>query len=112
MATSTNYRKCFLYYRSLDGRVQFSQRKVLPHLLCVQMWRFPDVQHHYELKAMDSCHYAFNLKKEEICINPYHYNKLETTGESVTWTKVCYYGNGGKQFLSYFLHESENPVRC
>uniref|UniRef100_A0A8D0GQP7 MH1 domain-containing protein n=1 Tax=Sphenodon punctatus TaxID=8508 RepID=A0A8D0GQP7_SPHPU len=33
---------------------------------------------HHELKAIDNCEYAFNLKKDEVCVNPYHYQRVET----------------------------------
>ncbi|XP_067938973.1 mothers against decapentaplegic homolog 3-like [Watersipora subatra] len=70
--------ECVTLSRSLDGRVQFSQRKVLPHLLAARLWRWPDIENQYELRAIDSCKYAYNLKKDDVCINPYHYIKVET----------------------------------
>lgn len=35
------------------------------------------MQSQSELKSLDNCEYAFQLKKEEVCINPYHYTKIE-----------------------------------
>ncbi|KAG1695575.1 Mothers against decapentaplegic 3 [Nymphon striatum] len=63
--------------RSLDGRLQVSHRKGLPHVIYCRLWRWPDLQSHHELKAIDNCEYAFNLKRDEVCINPYHYTKVE-----------------------------------
>ncbi|KAJ8313412.1 hypothetical protein KUTeg_009040 [Tegillarca granosa] len=63
--------------RSLDGRLQVSHRKGLPHVIYCKLWRWPDLQNHQELRAIDSCEYAFQLKKDEVCVNPYHYTRVE-----------------------------------
>eukprot|EP00066_Takifugu_rubripes_P024475 XP_011613741.1 PREDICTED: mothers against decapentaplegic homolog 2 isoform X2 [Takifugu rubripes] len=64
--------------RSLDGRLQVSQRKGLPHIIYCRLWRWPDLHSHHELRAIEACEYAFHLKKDEVCINPYHYQRVET----------------------------------
>ena len=64
--------------RSLDGRLQVSHRKGLPHVIYCRLWRWPDLSSHHELKAIDLCQYAFNLKRDEVCVNPYHYHRIET----------------------------------
>ncbi|XP_060029820.1 mothers against decapentaplegic homolog 2 isoform X3 [Erinaceus europaeus] len=64
--------------RSLDGRLQVSHRKGLPHVIYCRLWRWPDLHSHHELKAIENCEYAFNLKKDEVCVNPYHYQRVET----------------------------------
>jgi MAD (mothers against decapentaplegic) family protein 2/3 len=33
---------------------------------------------HHELQVVDNCEYAFGLKKDEVCVNPYHYIRLES----------------------------------
>jgi mothers against decapentaplegic homolog 3 len=35
------------------------------------------LQSQQELKALDHCEYAYQMKKDEVCINPYHYTKVE-----------------------------------
>ena len=67
----------FIHFRSLDGRLQVSQRKGLPHVIYCRLWRWPDLQSHQELRAVEPCEYAFHLKKEEVCVNPYHYTRVE-----------------------------------
>jgi len=59
---------------------QVSHRKGLPHVIYCRLWRWPDLQNHHELKAIDSCQYAFSLKRDDVCINPYHYVRVETPG--------------------------------
>jgi mothers against decapentaplegic homolog 3 len=34
-------------------------------------------QSHNDLNYLTHCEFAYHLKKDEICINPYHYTKLE-----------------------------------
>lgn len=70
--------KCITIPRSLDGRLQVSQRKGLPHVIYCRLWRWPDLQTHHELHALDHCTYAFQLKRDEVCVNPYHYQRVET----------------------------------
>lgn len=76
--------------RSLDGRLQVSHRKGLPHVIYCRLWRWPDLHSHHELRAIEACEYAFHLKKDEVCINPYHYQRVETPGER-TVTLQCHY---------------------
>jgi len=68
---------CITIARSLDGRLQVSQKKGLPHVIYCRLWRFPELQSHHELKAVDNCRFAFHLRREEVCVNPYHYTKID-----------------------------------
>lgn len=72
----------FLICRSLDGRLQVSHRKGLPHVIYCRLWRWPDLQSHHELRAVELCEYAFHTKKDEVCVNPYHYQRVETPGRA------------------------------
>eukprot|EP00112_Aurelia_sp_Birch-Aquarium-sp1_P026474 Seg940.5 transcript_id=Seg940.5/GoldUCD/mRNA.D3Y31 product="Mothers against decapentaplegic 3" protein_id=Seg940.5/GoldUCD/D3Y31 len=69
---------CVTIPRSLDGRLQISHRKGLPHVIYCKLWRWPDLQSHHELRAIDVCEFAFHLKKKLVCVNPYHYQRVET----------------------------------
>lgn len=69
--------------RSLDGRLQVSHRKGLPHVIYCRLWRWPDLQSHHELRAVDLCEFAFHTKKDEVCVNPYHYQRVETPSECI-----------------------------
>lgn len=69
---------CVTIPRSLDGRLQVSHRKGLPHVIYCRVWRWPDLQSHHELKPLECCQYAFDSKQKEVCINPYHYKRVES----------------------------------
>ncbi|XP_011871847.1 PREDICTED: mothers against decapentaplegic homolog 6 isoform X2 [Vollenhovia emeryi] len=45
-----------------------------PHLLCCQIWRWPDLEHSTELKRLPMCHSAKD--PVYICCNPYHWSRL------------------------------------
>ncbi|XP_061484384.1 mothers against decapentaplegic homolog 9 isoform X2 [Rhineura floridana] len=70
--------KCVTIPRSLDGRLQVSHRKGLPHVIYCRVWRWPDLQSHHELKPLECCEFPFASKQKEVCINPYHYRRVET----------------------------------
>lgn len=80
LMTSLSALSSFLMRRSLDGRLQVSHRKGLPHVIYCRLWRWPDLQSHHELRAVELCEYAFHTKKDEVCVNPYHYQRVETPG--------------------------------
>lgn len=72
------YRLLFIYrVRPTNGENGVALRKGLPHVIYCRLWRWPDLQSQNELKALDNCENAFHLKKDEVCINPYHYMKIE-----------------------------------
>ncbi|XP_040582322.1 mothers against decapentaplegic homolog 3 [Lepeophtheirus salmonis] len=77
ISTQDTKTKCVTIARSLDGRLQVSQKKGLPHVIYCRLWRFPDLQSHHELKPVEHCLYAFHLRREEVCVNPYHYTKVD-----------------------------------
>ncbi|XP_064091829.1 protein mothers against dpp isoform X2 [Macrobrachium rosenbergii] len=70
--------KCVTIPRSLDGRLQVSHRKGLPHVIYCRVWRWPDLQSHHELKPFEHCQYPFSAKQKEVCVNPYHYKRVES----------------------------------
>ncbi|XP_025413593.1 protein mothers against dpp-like [Sipha flava] len=72
--------KCVTIPRSLDGRLQVSHRKSLPHVIYCRVWRWPDLQTHHELKPLEHCQYPFSTqnKQKDVCINPYHYKRVES----------------------------------
>ncbi|VDN05983.1 unnamed protein product [Thelazia callipaeda] len=69
---------CVCIPRSLDGRLQVSQRKCLPHVIFCRMWRYPELTSTHQLKSVQHCRFPYNKKLETVCVNPYHYEKVET----------------------------------
>uniref|UniRef100_A0AC34Q5P2 MH1 domain-containing protein n=1 Tax=Panagrolaimus sp. JU765 TaxID=591449 RepID=A0AC34Q5P2_9BILA len=69
--------KCVTIPRSQDGRLQVSHKKNLPHVIYCKLWRWPNVQSHHELKPISTCLYPYDNRGEQICINPYHYTRVE-----------------------------------
>uniref|UniRef100_A0A915B0R3 Mothers against decapentaplegic homolog n=1 Tax=Parascaris univalens TaxID=6257 RepID=A0A915B0R3_PARUN len=77
LANPGSHSKCVTIPRSLDGRLQVSHRKGLPHVIYCRVWRWPDLQSHHELKPIPECMYPYDSKHQLICINPYHYQRID-----------------------------------
>ena len=50
----------------------------MPHVIYCRVWRWPDLQSHHELKPLELCEFPFSSKQKEVCINPYHYKRVES----------------------------------
>ncbi|VDM76970.1 unnamed protein product [Strongylus vulgaris] len=79
LAHPGSHSKCVALPKSQDGRLQVSHRKGLPHVIYCRVWRWPDLQSHQELRPIPECLYPHdhNNKTPYVCINPYHYQRLD-----------------------------------
>uniref|UniRef100_A0A8R1E164 Dwarfin sma n=1 Tax=Caenorhabditis japonica TaxID=281687 RepID=A0A8R1E164_CAEJA len=70
--------RCITIPKSLDGRLQVSHKKGLPHVIYCRVWRWPDLNSPHELRSMETCSYPYESSSKTmfICINPYHYQRV------------------------------------
>uniref|UniRef100_A0A8D9EL71 Mothers against decapentaplegic homolog n=1 Tax=Cacopsylla melanoneura TaxID=428564 RepID=A0A8D9EL71_9HEMI len=57
-----------------------NRSKGLPHVIYCRLWRWPTLQSHNELRSIESCTFGYSLKRDQVCVNPYHYQRLHTPG--------------------------------
>lgn len=66
--------KCVTIPRSAETSTTSSKSN--PVVIYSRLWRWPDLVNQNELKPVDYCQNAFHYTRDEICINPYHYERV------------------------------------
>lgn len=96
---------CITIPRSLDGRLQVSQHKGLPHVIYCRLWRYPSLQSPHEITAIPNCLFPFASKREQVCINPYHYLKTSNTRLPSVLVPKCESTGGAIDHQQHQQHE-------
>ncbi|KAA0198987.1 hypothetical protein HAZT_HAZT008138 [Hyalella azteca] len=67
-----------------DCRYVVKGKKGYPHVIFSKIFRWPDIKINEKDKLKQAeqagCNFAFNLNGEQVCVNPYHYERVVAPG--------------------------------
>ncbi len=62
---------------------EHEQSRSNPVVEYCRLWRWPDLSNQNELKPVDYCPNAFHYILDNICINPFHYERVPGTQKNL-----------------------------
>ncbi len=51
--------------------------KLPPYIFATRIWRWPDLSLNIKLRSTNTCACRLETVKDEMCINPYHYERFD-----------------------------------
>ncbi|CAF1954984.1 unnamed protein product [Rotaria magnacalcarata] len=85
LATKTSHTRCVTIPSDAQNKlvepnpsttVRSAFSDATPIVAFCRIWRWPDLNTYLELRPVDTCPYAFQHEKDQICVNPYHYERV------------------------------------
>ena len=69
--------ECVLLPRTVDGRIFINGKKYDAQTYFCRLWRFPNLKTRNHLESNENCLNAMadRMAQENMCVNPYHFNK-------------------------------------
>ncbi|XP_055348918.1 mothers against decapentaplegic homolog 3-like isoform X2 [Paramacrobiotus metropolitanus] len=110
LSSQDKHSQCVIIPRTLDGRLQVGDRKGMAQVLYCRIWRWPDLTSYRQLRSTDTCSNGFSTRKDVICVNPYHYDRIMPEPGNALVNGVPVDGNRPLDSGELFFPEVDSPT--